>query len=55
MRMYSITTAQAAQLLLTWLRDSSRVPVEAVLDPLVTQLWLGSNVALLGDASKGTA
>ena len=54
LRMYSTTTAQAAQLLLTWMRDSACLPAEAVLDPLVMQLWLGSNVALLGDSDADT-
>jgi hypothetical protein len=51
LRVYSTTTAQAAQLLLTWMRDSKCMPEEAILDPVVAQLWLGSNVNLLDPPS----
>lgn len=45
--MYSTTTCEAAELLLSWIYDTAHVPDEAVTRPLVAQLWLGQNARLL--------
>ena len=46
LKVYSPTKAEAAELLLSWMYDSQQLPEDAVLDPLLAQLWLGNNVKL---------
>lgn len=41
------TTYDAAELLLSFMHDAGSLPRSAVLEPLVTQAWLGNNVDLL--------
>jgi hypothetical protein len=47
LKMYSTTTNEAAELLLSWMYDTAHVPDDAITCPLVAQLWLGNNARLL--------